>query len=429
MTSSSLRKLTEHVQRIEYCGMFVDLVRTDKGFVRIGSMPDVAKFLTEHGFREEIVVVLPWEVTLAGDNRTGEEFILWQAQIRGGILKEYVGLRQDVEQLHSNLERIFPYFFDDDNIKVVRKDWLERWFHHNVADPCYRNGSLEICFEGGNVVVSDDGRVLYDRSKLAAVENPDKEIGELLKTIPRDGKKRECMEVVPVGCGNGVCGTAANSIVRFGEHVIWIDPCGYPAQTLARYNIHIDDVTHFLFTHNHEDHVQGFTACMQWSRKQNRKLNLILADSVFRVLADLYSPLFPDLKEHVEVFPLQPGTPLQLGEVQIESRWNHHILPYGSVGLKISAGGSCFGYSGDTKYDEEINRILNRPELEAEWFAACDLVFHEIEFDNPHSVHSYWKQVESLQSKINGRVLGYHCPYLANSPFPLAEEGKCYVLD
>lgn len=428
MTSSPLRKLTEHVQRIEHCGMYVDLVRTSKGFVRIGSMPDVAKFLTEHGFREEIVVVLPWEVTLSGDNRTGEEFVLWQAQIRGGILKEYVGLRQDVEQLHSNLERIFPYFFDDDNIKVVRKDWLKTWFHHNVADPCYRNGSLEICFEGGNVVVSDEGQVLYSRSELAAVENSDEEIEELLKTIPRDGRKRDCMEVVPIGCGNGVCGTVANSIVRFGEHVIWIDPCGYPVQTLARHNIHIDDVTHFLFTHNHEDHVQGFTACMQWARKQNRKLNLILADSVFRVLNDLYSPLFSDLKEHVEVFPLQPGTLLQLGEVQIESRWNHHILPYGSVGLKISAGGSCFGYSGDTKYDENINRILNRPELEAEWFASCDLVFHEIEFDNPNSVHSHWKQVESLQSKINGRVLGYHCPYLANSPFPLAEEGKCYVL-
>ncbi len=429
MTSSSLRKLTEHVQRIEYCGMFVDLVRTSKGFVRIGSMPDVAKFLIEHGFREEIVVVLPWEVTLAGDNRTGEEFILWQAQIRGGIRKEYVGLREDVEQLHSNLERIFPYFFDDDNIKVVRKDWLKTWFHHNVADPCYRNGNLEICCGGGNVVVSDGGQVLYSRSELAAVENTGKEIEELLKTIPRDGKKRECMEVVPIGCGNGVCGTVANFIFRFGEYVIWIDPCGYPAQTLARHNIHIDDVTHFLFTHNHEDHVQGFTASMQWARKHNRKLNLILADSVFRVLVDLYSPLFPDLEEHVEVFSLYPGTPLQLGEMQIESRWNHHILPYGSVGLKISAGESCFGYSGDTKYDEGINKILNRPELEAGWFAACDLVFHEIEFDNPHSVHSYWKQVESLQSKINGRVLGYHCPFLANSPFPLAEEGKCYALD
>ncbi|TIH15908.1 hypothetical protein D0S45_10015 [Marinifilum sp. JC120] len=429
MTTSTLRKLTDRVQRIEHCGMFVDLVRTSKGTVRVGSMPDVAKFLTEHGFREEIVVVPEWEVSLAGDNRTGEEFILWQSQIKGGILREYVGLKQNVEQVYSHLECIFPYFFDDKNLKVVRRDWLGKWFHHNVADPSYRNGSLEICCQDGNVIIYEEGAVLYSRNELAPVGSPDEEIESLLETIPRDGNIREHLEVIPIGCGNGVYGTVANTIVRFGEYVIWIDPCGYPAHTLARHNIHIDDITHFLFTHNHEDHVQGFTACMQRARKFNRKLKLILAENVYRVLGDLYLPLFPDLKEHAEVFLLQPGSPLQLGPIQIDSRWNHHILPYGTVGLKISAGGRSFGYSGDTKYDENINKILKRAELKAEWFASCDLVFHEIEFNNPDSVHTHWKQVESLQAKIDGKVLGYHTPYLANSPFPLAEEGLCYVLD
>ncbi|NDV23401.1 MBL fold metallo-hydrolase [Desulfovibrio sp. JC022] len=429
MTISTLRKLTERVQRIEHCGMFVDLVCTSEGTVRIGSMPDVAKFLTEHGFREEIVVVPDWEVSLAGDNRTGEEFILWQSQIKGGILREYVGSKQNVKQVYSHLECIFPYFFDDKNLKVVRKNWLGKWFHHNAADPCYRIGSLEICCQGSDVVISDADEFLYCRNDLLPSESPDAAIESLLAAIPRDSKNRESLEVLPIGCGNGVYGTVANTIVRFGEYVIWIDPCGYPAHTLARHNIHWDDVTHFLFTHNHEDHVQGFTACMQRARKHNRKLKLILADNVFRILTDLYSPLFPDLEEHVECFSLQPGIPFQLGPIRIDSRWNHHILPYGTIGLKISAGGRSFGYSGDTKYDEGINKILKRAELEAEWFASCDLVFHEIEFDNPDSVHTHWKQVESLQAKISGKVLGYHTPYLANSPFPLAEEGRCYILD
>ncbi len=428
MTRSSLRELTGGVRRIEYCSMSVDLVSTGKGTVRVGSMPDVVKFLNEHGFREEIVVVLPWEVSMSGDSRTGEEFVLWQAQIRGGILKEYVGLKQNVGQLEHNLERIFPYFFDEQNFSVVRKDWLGKWFHSNVADPCCKFGTLEICCADDDVVITEDGKVVYRRSDFPPAGNPDKEVEAVLETVARDGKEREHLEVVPVGCGNGVIGTVANSIVRFGEYVIWIDPCGYPAQTLARHGIHWDDVTHYLFTHNHEDHVQGFTACIERARKHGRKLNLILADNVFRVMEDLYSPLFPDLEDHVQRFSLQPGTPLTLGPVSIESRWNHHILPYGSIGLKICAGGKSFGYSGDTKYDEEINKILNRPELEAEWFADCDLVFHEIEFDNPDSVHSHWKQVEALQSKINGKVLGYHCSRLENSPFPLAEEGLWYVL-
>lgn len=94
MSVSSLTTLTEQVQRIDYCGMFVDIVRTSQGFVRIGSMPDIAKYLIEHGFREKIVVVPDWLVSQAGDNRTGEEFIFWHSQIRGGLLKKYVGLRQ-----------------------------------------------------------------------------------------------------------------------------------------------------------------------------------------------------------------------------------------------------------------------------------------------------------------------------------------------
>jgi ribonuclease BN (tRNA processing enzyme) len=239
---------------------------------------------------------------------------------------------------------------------------------------------------------------------------------------------RDGLEITPIGCGNGFSGTAANTLIRFGDYSIWIDPCGYPAHTLARHNIHWDDITHFLFTHNHEDHVQGLTACLQRARKRGRRLNLLVADSVFRVLVDLYSPLFPDIKDLVNVHLLTPGTPINLGPVQIESRWNHHILPYGTVGLRISAGGRCFGYSGDTKYDEAINAVLNREELTASWFAPCDLVFHEIEFDNPNSVHSHWKQVELLQKAVPGKVLGYHTAFLENSPFDLVKEGHRYLV-
>ncbi|UZP66684.1 MBL fold metallo-hydrolase [Desulfovibrio mangrovi] len=429
MSGSRLSQLTGQVQRIDHGGLHVDLVRTSKGTVRIGSMPDIAKFLKEHGFREETVVVPDWEVSLAGDNRTGEEFILWHAQVRGGLRKEYVGLPENMEQVQHHLGRIFPYFFDEKRLSIVRKKWLGNWFHPNAADPLYRNGDLEIRCGAGNIVLADGGRVVYDRTDLAPAGNADDAIEALLATVPRDGAERDCLEVIPVGCGNGFHGTVANTVVRYGRHVIWIDPCGYPAHALARHNIHWDDITHFLFTHSHEDHVQGFTVCVQRARKYGRKLNLLVTDSMFRLLLDFYTPLFPDLKEHVNVLPLHPATPLQLGPVKIESRWNHHILPYGTLGLKISAGGRTFGYSGDTKYDEAINRILNRKELTAEWFAACDLVFHEIDFDNPHSVHTHWKQVESLQRAISGRVLGYHTPYLANSPFPLAEEGRRYVLD
>lgn len=429
MSRSRLTTLTERVKRIDYGGMHVDLVATSKGTVRVGSMPDIAKFLLEHGFREEVVVVPDWEVSLAGDNRTGEEFILWQAQIRGGLQKQYVGLADNVKQLHHHMERIFPYFFDEKNLVIVRNSWLDNWFHSNPVESVYRNEDLEVRCSADTIIISDAGTVVYDRLAFTPAGNPDDDIESLLATIPRDQATRDCLEITPVGCGNGLIGTVANTLVRFDNYAIWIDPCGYPAHTLARHNIHWDDITHFLFTHNHEDHVQGFTACLQRARKYQRRINLLVADSVFRLLKELYSPLFPDFMDLVDVQLLMPGNSLHLGPVKIESRWNHHILPYGTIGLRISAGGKCFGYSGDTKYDEKINAALKRKELTAEWFAPCDLVFHEIEFDNPHSVHSHWKQVESLQRAIPGKVLGYHTPFLDNSPFDLAKEGCRYLLD
>ncbi len=428
MTTSRLTDLADGVQRIDYCGRHVDLIATSQGMARIGSMPDIAKFLKEHGFREDIVVLPDWEVSQAGDNRTGEEFILWHAQSQGELAKKYIGLHRNVKQVHHHLGRIIPYYFDEKRLAIVRMRWLAWWFQPQSINPSFCNGDLEIVCRDGNTVISDAGRVIYAESDFDHAGNTDDEVESLLASIPADKAKRDCLEIIPIGCGNGFYGTASNTIVRFDEYVIWIDPCGYPAHTLARHNIHWDDVTHVLFTHNHEDHVQGFTACLQRARKQKRRLNLLTPGTVFRLLQELYTPLFPDLNDHVRVTPLLPGTPLNIGPIVIESRWNHHILPYGTVGLKISANGKSFGYSGDTKYDAEINSILKREELLASWFAPCDLVFHEIEFDNPHSVHTHWEQVAALQQAISGKVLGYHAPYLANSPFELVKEGQRYLL-
>lgn len=429
MNRSKITNIADRVHRIDYCGMYVDLITTSEGIVRIGSMPDITKFLSEHGVREKFVVVPEWEVSMAGDNRTGEEFVLWQAQIRNdNFLKDYVGLSKNVNQLHNNLESIFPYFFDDKRLSIVKKDWLSNWFRPNFAEPIYSHGNLKIECSTDNILVYDKNQLIYDQSQLVKAINPDKAIESLLSTVPRNSSRRDYLEIIPIGCGNGIYETTASTIIGYDNQTIWIDPCGYPAYALARHNLHWDDVTHFLFTHNHDDHIQGLSACLQRARIQKRRLNLLVAESVYKVIEKQFSPLFPNLKDLVNLQKLQPCSPLQLDQIKIESRWNHHIIPYGTIGLKISAGGKCFGFSGDTKYDEKLNAVLKRPELNAAWFSDCDLVFHEIEFDNPDSVHTYWKEVEALQRAISGKVLGYHSPHLENSPFELAKEGHHYRL-
>ena len=156
MIHSSVSYLSDRVQRIECCGLHVDIIATSKGTVRVGSMPDIAKFLREHDCRDDIVVVPDWEISPSGDNRTGEEFILWHAQAQGGIPRKYVGLSHNVGELKKNLERIFPYYFDETGLSIVKKKWLKRWFHRYTAEPCYRDGPLEVLCQGGNIQIRDE---------------------------------------------------------------------------------------------------------------------------------------------------------------------------------------------------------------------------------------------------------------------------------
>lgn len=429
MTQSNLITLSTEVKRIEHVGMHVDLVATSRGTVRVGSMPDISKFLNHHGFREEIVVVPDWEGSMAGDNHTGEEFVLWQAQVKGGIRKHYVGTPENVHMLHRHLDETFSYFFDPRRLSIIRKRWLANWFAPCAASPSYENGPLRIHINGNNIIISDHGRIIYDRLAFRPTTNPDQAIEAFLAGVARDRHSRQALEITPIGTGNGFTGTVACHSVRFGKQVILIDPCGYPAHTLARCGIHWDDVTHILITHNHEDHTQGFSAFLKRAEATRVPLHLLTAPSIYALLRKQFSHLCHGFDNLVVFTPLTPGSPLDLDSLRIDCRWNHHFLPYGTLGLRIHAGEKTIGISGDTKLDDTINAILKRPELEPSWFRPCGFVFHEIDFDNPGSVHSHWKQVQKLQREIPGQVLGYHTPFLANAPLSLAREGQTYRLD
>ncbi|MCP4671734.1 MAG: MBL fold metallo-hydrolase [Desulfobacula sp.] len=426
MTCNSLSTLTGEVSRIDHCAMYVDLVKTSMGTVRVGSMPDIAKDLAQYGFREEIVAVPGWEGSIAGDNHTGEEFVLWQAQVKGGIQKHYTGLQHDIDQMYNHLDDTFSYFFDPKRISIVKKRWLKNWFTKKPAIPVYKNGPLKIRFEKNNIILSDHGKIIYDRLEFRPNKTADIIVEDVLAGISRDTMSRSDLEIRAVGTGNGFNGRVANFIVRFQKKVIWIDPCGYPAHILAGLGIHWDDITHIFITHNHEDHTQGFSACLKRAEYTKKPLNLITAPSIYKVLKKHFTPLCPDFKRLVDFTAITPGQTLELDSIQLNCRWNHHFLPYGTLGLKISAGDKTIGFSGDTKFDEKINKFLKRDELLPQWFASCDLIFHEIDFYNPNSVHTHWKQVEKLQQAVPGKVLGYHTPFLANAPLPLVMEGETY---
>lgn len=428
MPQTCLTPLSTEAKRITHGGMHVDLVRTSRGTVRIGSMPDISKFLNRYGFREEMVIVPDWEGSMAGDNHTGEEFVLWQAQVEGGLCKKYVGRPQNVARMRSNLDETFSYFFDPARISIVKKRWLTKWFAPFGASPDWEQGDVKISVDPATIRVFDGGRIVYDSLEFRPGTHPDELVEEVLAGVSRDSHPRQCLEITALGTGNGFVDTVSSCQVRFGKSVILIDPCGYPAHTLARHGVHWDDITHILITHNHEDHIQGFSACLKRAEKTATPLRLITAPGIYELLKKQLTPLCPGFDSHVVFISLSPGTPLTLDSLRIDSRWNHHFLPYGTLGLRISAGGKTLGFSGDTKLDETINAVLKREELEPSWFRSCDLIFHEVDFNTPMGVHTHWKQVEKLQQAVSGRVLGYHTPFLANAPLDLVQEGRTYCL-
>ncbi len=425
---SPLTQLNDCVKRIEHCGMYVDLVKTSKGVVRIGSMPDIAKLLDFHGVREEIVIIPPWEGSMAGDNFTGEEFVLWNAQVKGSLKRTYVGALEDLNLIYRHLDETFSFFFDENRIKIVKKRWLKKWFDPQPASPIYENGALKISIDNQNIILTDHDRSLYNKNELKASYNSDALVEAMLKKTARDSNPRPSIEVKAIGTGNGFVGTVASCIVRFKNQVIWIDPCGYPAHTLSQNQVHWDDITHVAITHNHEDHIQGFSACLKRAEKTGYPINLITAPSIYKVLERQFTPLCSNFSQLIRLIPIIPGKKLVIGSIGIECRWNHHFLPYGTLGLKFIGGGKSFGFSGDTKFDDRINGIVNRKELLPQWFDHCDLIFHEVDFDNPNSVHTHWKALEKLVQSISGQVLGYHTPLLSNAPLPLVEQGKTYTL-
>jgi len=429
MRSHQLSTLTHEVQRLENAGIFVDLIKTSRGTVRIGSMPDIAKYLSQYGFREEIVVIPEWEGSMAGDNRTGEEFVLWYSQVRGDIGKHYVGTAKNVTRMYNHLDETFSFFFDAKRISIVKQKWLDTWFQKKIVNPVYQNDSLQINIKKENIVVSDEGQIIYNYRDFSPLQSCDDQVENILGQIPRDSIPRQYMEVTAVGTGNGFTDVVSSFIVRAGKEVIWIDPCGYPASALARHNIHWDDVSHILISHNHEDHVQGFSACIKRAEYTGRPLNLITSSSIYRILKKQFELLCPEFEKHVNFIPITPGESAQLGAIELKCRWNHHFLPNGTLGFKFYFGGKVFGFSGDTKFDENINAILKRDELLPQWFKSCDLVFHEVDFYSPGSVHTHWKQLEKLCQEISALVLCYHTPVLTNGPLPQVVEGKTYHLE
>jgi ribonuclease BN (tRNA processing enzyme) len=423
-------KVSEDWFRIGNVSIFVDIVSTSIGIIRIGSMPDISKLLRKYRIKENMVIVPDWYVSQGGDNRTGEEFCFWSSSSFHNYSRIFVGKKSNIDKLYRNLDMVFSYYFDSSMTRVIKKRWLNKLFIRAELknEAVYNKGNVEIKFEDEKIIIIDNNRIKYE-SKQVFYES-DMFIEKILSLVPRYKTSSNSMEITVVGNGNGCIGTASSFILKLGDHMLWIDPCAQPAFSLGKVGIHWDSVSHILITHNHEDHILGFTACLKRAIDKRKKIKLITAPSIYEILLRQFNTLFHDIEKYIEFISLTPYNSITLGDSKIEARWNHHIIPYGTLGIKLTRKGSCFGFSGDTKYDEKIIALLKRKELEPKWFESCDVVFHEVDFESYKTVHTNYKELLKFKKKINAKLFVYHADSnKVRGGLNMALEGRKYILN
>jgi ribonuclease BN (tRNA processing enzyme) len=421
-----VRRLNDHVIRLGDELAYVDMVRTSRGWVRVGSMPEIAKLLRQARTPPHYVVVLPTPGTQIGDGISGEEFICWSSIDSTKFAGTYVGTEAALDILRRYLEPVVPYYLNDDQTAIERRDWLETLYCPSplAPDGGITVGSVHIQVEDGRVMI-DDGRVrVYDHRPIAALDLAER-VQAALEQLPRLTTPAEEFRVLVVGAGNGHVLNASSFLLAWGNRRMWVDPAPRPHETLGACGMHWDDVTDVLVTHVHEDHMGGLVACLARAHHRGTRLALWTTRESFDVLRERLAGPVPDLPDLVDLHEIVPGQHAQVGGARFDFRLNHHNLPSGALGFKACWNGRSVGVSGDTKYDEAILRRLNRPELEAAWFQECHLLFHEVDLVRPHSVHSYYAEVGKLARRIPGRLVVYHA--LGNSaPLEMAKEGEWY---
>lgn len=395
--------------------LYADIVRIGDTTIRIGTFPGISKHLKKHRVRDQYVIVLPPFTSDAGDNYTGEEFVLWNRIARKDFrLVAYIGFKSYVRYLYCRLKLTINQVFTPDRRAVRRQNRLKSVFravpvrfdsYFPVSD------TLKVYYGITNIEIYHKNSLFYSWRENCPSLSINEEIKKMLRPFKRRKLKprEDSLMVMPLGRGNGFTGRSSNFLIHYGNRMIWIDPMAEPFLALKRIGLHWNKITDYFISHIHEDHIEGFSALLKLALLKNKRINLITTKKIFRKLERIYSFLFPDFQNLVNHINIIPDSPLPYYHGYLTVRLNHHVLKSGTLGLKVRYKGNCFALSGDTYYSEELEkRYPDNPAFSAQWYKECHLVFHEAEFFRRDTVHTHYKELIGLQSRIRAPILAYH---------------------
>jgi ribonuclease BN (tRNA processing enzyme) len=153
---------------------------------------------------------------------------------------------------------------------------------------------------------------------------------------------------------------------------------------LNRSRVRLDDVSDFLLTHAHLDHVNDLIAIIKadWllGRESVRVYGPPGTEETVNGLLDAYDYLKE--KTNVEITEFEPGDSFEVAGRSIETFPTEHSVP--STAYRVD---DAFVYSGDTEPLEEI----------AEFAEGCDVLVHECSFPDGMDMSNHTHPSELAQ--------------------------------
>lgn len=245
-------------------------------------------------------------------------------------------------------------------------------------------------------------------------------------------------------------GYSSNILLDLGISGSLLVDCGFDIKhSLKKAGRRVEDINNIYISHLHSDHVGGLEYIGFYNYFiLKRRITVYIHESY---LDDLWNILKPSMQkvdngiknisDYFDIRPLKNYNYFMVGQYIFGMIKNKHIA---------NDNGSVFSYGlvMDRSYSYEFNKerqdikkiyistdtvntlVSERwPENIIEKVNSCDLIFHEVDFNDNSSCHSSYKKLCNLPNDIKGKMWLYHYESKIQSEEKVKENGFAGIVE
>lgn len=179
------------------------------------------------------------------------------------------------------------------------------------------------------------------------------------------------------------------------RRVLLIDAGEGVLRALYEHGLRVKDLAGIIITHLHGDHVLGLPSIVMFAKhyEEVRGLRVYAPIEVVGELCTLMRITGVDYEGTVDLKGVSSGDVVHLDELEVQFIRALHTVP--ALSLKVSSGGVCFAYSGDTTY----NPLL------VDSARGCSALVHEASgYDEKARVHGHSTVQDAVRVALESGV-------------------------